>query len=248
MIEAWKTQLNRALADALQHRLWVFDSIDSTNAYIAKQLAPALCVAWHQTHGRGQGGKTWQSTEQSIAFSLAWPFRNYLAMRGLSLVAGLAVADSLRAYRPQLKWPNDIVLDGKKVAGILVETQQKLGATPVVVTGIGINISGCAEVDYKALPSTSLWREQPELNIDKRQLVASLANNLYARYLRLQAEGFAPMRLEWLESACWLGCEVDVGGTRGRYLDVDASGRIRLDTATGCMTLTSGSLRLVEKP
>ena len=129
--------------------LHLFDSIDSTNAWALKQCddgreLPFVCFAEHQTKGRGRRGRHWLSPERAnIYMSLAWPFKlpvNNLGM--LSLMQGMAVVNCLRKLgisSAEIKWPNDVLVHGRKIAGILIETTAIRPESCKVVIGIGLN-------------------------------------------------------------------------------------------------------------
>ena len=120
----------------------------------ARQLAPMLLLALVQTAGRGRAGRRWESDDVSLTFSLAWPFaRPLAALVGLPLAVGVAVAEALAQHGAAvtLKWPNDVLQDGRKLGGILIETaasaatQQESEPACWAVIGIGVNIDRASE-------------------------------------------------------------------------------------------------------
>jgi BirA family biotin operon repressor/biotin-[acetyl-CoA-carboxylase] ligase len=122
----------------------------------APQLTPMLLLALAQTAGRGRAGRRWESDDASLTFSLAWPFaRPLAALVGLPLAVGVAVAEALAQHGAAvtLKWPNDVLQDGRKLAGILIETAgsaaSQVPSEPVcwAVIGIGINIDRSSDID-----------------------------------------------------------------------------------------------------
>lgn len=131
------------------------DSVDSTNAELRRRAAagtaaPLAVLAAEQTGGRGRHGRSWASPPGNVYLSVLlrpgpdWPF-----LPSLSLVAGLAVAEAVEALaagraagRLAVKWPNDVLLDGAKLAGILLESEMPAdGAAPWLIVGIGINVA-----------------------------------------------------------------------------------------------------------
>ena len=114
----------------------------------AQDLQPSLLVAEHQTQGRGRMGRSWHASPgASLTFSLALPL-SLDDWSGLSLVVGCAIADALEPSptgtpRLQLKWPNDLWLDGRKLGGILIETVPA-GALRMAIIGVGLNITSDA--------------------------------------------------------------------------------------------------------
>ena len=142
----------------------VLESVDSTNSWCLREstagrVLPFLCFARQQTSGRGRRGKQWLMTPGSdIAMSIAWPYAATLSLQLLPLTIALAIAETLQSLnleRVQIKWPNDVYVQGEKIAGILIETQpvrnrpenNQLQETGVkndekqlaVVIGIGLN-------------------------------------------------------------------------------------------------------------
>lgn len=193
--------------------IFVYESIGSTNDQ-AKQLlsscnAPLAVLSEHQTQGKGRRGREWVSPfAQNLYLSFAWPITEGLGqIDGLSLVVGLAVRKAIKrisSIEAQLKWPNDILINERKVAGILLE----LIGDPVelchVVIGIGVNLNmfesfGCIDQEW-----TSLRKEAGE-NID-RQLFAKIVLEELDSYLEKQKKyGFSSMRAEWLSAHAWQG-------------------------------------------
>ena len=143
----------------------VHQSIDSTNNWSLQQSKagrslPFACFAEQQTHGKGRRGKHWfMPAYSNIAMSIVWPFDlSRQALHLLPLSVALAIADTLESFKlrqVQIKWPNDVYVDGKKIAGILIETQP-LKKTSIgeqqtaVVIGIGVNY------DMSSLSETGL--------------------------------------------------------------------------------------------
>src|SRR3989338_4340844 len=121
----------------------ILKTIDSTNAYLLKQAhvdKASVCIAEQQTAGRGQFNRTWASPANNIYFSMRWPLKEaYQNIMGLSLVVAIAIIKTLAYFDVTehigIKWPNDIMWQQRKLAGILVETTK----TDVII-GIGINV------------------------------------------------------------------------------------------------------------
>src|SRR6266850_4733723 len=124
----------------------------STNAVLLAEGKPdVLLAAQVQTAGRGRRGRRWYSARGAgVTFSLSAVIRRPAReLAGLSLVAGVAAARALRALgvaQAALKWPNDLVVDGAKLGGILVETRSNGGGATRAVVGVGINLRGAAEL------------------------------------------------------------------------------------------------------
>src|SRR5471032_3165365 len=136
---------SRCAASATHVAVEVVAETGSTNADLLGRInslrCPVLLIADRQTAGRGRAGRTWLSTPgATLTFSLAWRFKGPLHhMAGLPLAVGVALAETMAALSVpvQLKWPNDLLRDGKKLAGILVETQLARDGAIWAVTGVG---------------------------------------------------------------------------------------------------------------
>ena len=148
-------------------KLVLFEKTDSTNEQALLKVKqgcalPLVCLAEEQTQGRGRRGKVWLSpVAASICISLAWKFELPVNELGcLSLAMGVAVARVLKKIGLQqvgLKWPNDVLLDDKKIAGILIETSQLTAKTTTAIIGIGLNYKLPDDLpDMQAQPWTDI--------------------------------------------------------------------------------------------
>ena len=230
----------------------------STNADLLARVpsldGPLLLAAVEQTAGRGRAGRQWLSApEASLTFSLAWPFAGGPGrLAGLPLAVGVAVAEALRALdvKVQLKWPNDVLKDGSKLAGILVETQAVNGTTWAVI-GIGLNLALPDELEAAiGRPTASAtWLAR----MDRNELLARLLDTLAAMAEEFSTQGFAAFCGRWNRAHAWHGFQVrilDRGEVlhEGYAMGVDESGLLQLDTPNGRVSVLSGdvSLRLKE--
>lgn len=230
----------------------------STNADLLARAAslgaPLLLVAEHQSAGRGRAGRSWLSSpEGSLTFSLAWKFDGGpQALMGLPLAVGVALAEALGALgQPvQLKWPNDLLKDGAKMAGILVETQSAPGGGTWTVIGIGLNLLMPDEMEARLGRSAAglPWLARMERDV----LMAALLDGLSAALREFAARGFAAFAARWNLCHAWQGETVvllDDGVVRheGRAAGVDDSGRLLLDTVDGRITVMAGDVSLRMK-
>jgi len=230
----------------------------STNADLVARAAtleaPLLLVAEHQTAGRGRAGRSWLSSpEGSLTFSLAWKFDGGpQALVGLPLAIGVALAETLGALgqQVQLKWPNDLLKDGDKLAGILVETQSAPGGGTWTVIGIGLNLLMPDEMEAQLGRSAAgvPWLARMERDV----LMAALLDGLAAALAEFSARGFAAFAARWNLRHAWQGETVvllDHGAVRheGRAAGVDDSGRLLLDTSEGRITVMAGDVSLRVK-
>ncbi|MFN3791912.1 biotin--[acetyl-CoA-carboxylase] ligase [Massilia sp.] len=239
-------------------RVEVVPETGSTNADLlarAAQLAePVLLVAEHQTAGRGRAGRSWlSSSENSLTFSLAWKFEGGPQMlSGLPLAVGVALGDALGrlGVQVQLKWPNDVLKDGDKLAGILIETQSAPGGGTWAVIGVGLNL--IMPDDVEALLGRSAAGAPWLARMDRDVLVAALLDAL-ADALRLFAQqGFGAFSARWNLRHAWQGRTVvilDDGKLlqEGLAAGVDDAGRLLLDTAEGRTTVLAGDVSLRVK-
>lgn len=188
--------------------LEVHDELDSTNAEIIRQRAQnrssatLICLADHQTAGRGRRGRQWRSPRgENLYLSFGLMFRGGFAMLdGLSLVLGLAVAQALEKQGVNdvgLKWPNDVFVQDSKLAGILVELQGELEEGVIhVVAGIGINVH-MSRAEGLEQSWTSLARTMPDRTWQRNQLAADVIATVLEASEKFAATGFEGFRSQW---------------------------------------------------
>jgi BirA family biotin operon repressor/biotin-[acetyl-CoA-carboxylase] ligase len=228
------------------------DTVGSTNAEAlryarAGERGPLWITARAQTAGRGRRGRDWVSEPGNLYATLlltdpAPPER----APQLSFVAALAVHDAVSALAPalvprlQLKWPNDVLADGAKLAGILIEAE---GASPLVaVVGIGVNCRHHPEgLDYPATDLAALGAA-----VGAADLFEALSGAMLKR-LREWGEGFGSIRAEWLKRTARPGADIRVRlGTRdvsGRFETLDEAGHLMLRRPDGGIeAITAGEV------
>lgn len=231
-----------AQADAPQWRACVMPSVDSTNAEAlrllpATQALPLYVIAERQTSGRGRRGRSWVSPfGENLYYSLVIRVEGGMRqLEGMSLTVGLALLQVIRGFgvaEAGLKWPNDVLVGERKLAGILLELSGDPADVCHVVIGIGLNVNMlAAESEAIGQPWTSMRAELDRL-LNRNELVAEL-NRQLSRYLDIQLrEGFAALQEEWQACHLWQGRAVALtaGGEpiEGEVLGVDYSGAIRL--------------------
>jgi BirA family biotin operon repressor/biotin-[acetyl-CoA-carboxylase] ligase len=231
----------------------IFESIDSTSDEARRHAATAAdrTVYWakRQTAGHGRRGRAWTSQPGNLFVSLLLKPGSPLARAAqLSFVCALAVADVLdragAAGRVALKWPNDVLLDGAKVCGILLEASSAGPRLEAVIAGIGLNLVGHPpDTPYPAtdLAAAGLGRIEPDTALD--WLLAAFE----LRYAAWRAGGFAPVRAAWLARAWRLGETIEVrldGETlAGRFADLDEGGALVVETGSGARrTIAAGDV------
>lgn len=243
--------------------LHLHDVVDSTNAEALRLLAareapPFLVLAEAQTNGRGRRGRTWASpSSQNIYYTLALAVSGGASrLYGLSLVVGLAVAQALKKAGLTdigLKWPNDVYVGGRKVAGILVELTGDPTDICHVSIGIGINANMVSPADLIDQPWTSIRLETGEL-CDRTMLVVALSESLHFFLRRHWEEGFEGLRSEWERLNLWSGqqCTLTSGTVEitGTMLGVNLEGALRLLVDGSERVFNGGelSLRVAHDP
>jgi len=224
----------------------VFDELDSTNL-TAKALAKAgaeegtVVIARTQSHGRGRFDRIWQSPLGGIYLSLVLrPSVPIQQASLLSFMTALVVAKTVRSYGPQamIKWPNDVRVKGRKIAGILLESEGDGSKVDYVVVGVGINLS----IDLKNLSSalqgksTSLLNELP-CPVDYYDFLKTFFRTFEHFYTVFQGQRYEEILTEWKAWSDTLGKRVKVktmtGTLQGTAYDVDHSGFLLLRTEKG---------------
>ncbi|MCD6039209.1 MAG: birA 1 [Gammaproteobacteria bacterium] len=192
-------------------KLEIFDVIDSTNQYLLDRAKSGssgwVCLAEQQTAGRGRRGRAWFSARgTSIMFSLLWRFSKELpSVSGLSIAVGVIVTQALKNFGVQtgiqLKWPNDILFNGRKLAGILLERR---GENIIIGLGLNVNLSPLAiDINYIDLAEVM---NQPI--VDRSYLTGLLLNELLKNLPRYEVEGLSIFMDEWSQYDFLLGKEV----------------------------------------
>jgi BirA family biotin operon repressor/biotin-[acetyl-CoA-carboxylase] ligase len=237
----------------------ILDHAPSSNALLLQRAAQGeasgtvLAVEW-QNAGRGRLGKTWHSgLGEALTFSLLWRFGSGLAaLSGLSLAVGVAMMralDELGVQGVGLKWPNDLLLNEGKLAGILIEAQGDMLGPSAVVIGIGLNLyvpeSLRDQIDQPVSDLSALEQTMPERN---RVLAVSL-KHLASILHDFAAGGFASMRDEWEKHHVFQQRPVrlllpDGSQIAGMALGISDEGALRLATAQGEKIFNAGEVSL----
>ncbi len=194
-----------------------------------------VVLADHQTAGRGRLGRTWEDGPRAslLASIIVRPRLATRSLPWLSYVAAVAVLEALETVAgvaPRLKWPNDVLVAGRKIAGILLETRMSgsIGphaAPPVTVIGIGINLEP-ASVPPALADRATCVRDAGGRAVERETVLAAVLDAFDLWRERLEHEGFEPIRRRWLMLAETIGRQVEAGGTRGIAVDLDADGAL----------------------
>lgn len=236
----------------------IFAELDSTNSEAIRFIEAGangthLFIAEKQTAGRGRRGRTWKSPAGGgLYMSLLHAFpdqsQGEMELQALSLVTALAVFQSVSRFGAgpiQLKWPNDIVSDRQKLAGILLEMKAAQSHSWIVF-GIGINYSLSEEqkaaIDRPVIDMRSLTTELPA----REQLAALVCSQLLENIEQFSEQGFAPFQSDWNNNDRFLGAEIVIedGARRieGRSSGVDDHGALLVQTASGQHCIQGGEV------
>ncbi len=247
---------------ALIAELDVEGSIDSTNTRAMARAREGnacgyACIAEHQTCGRGRNGRKWVSPfGRNIYLSVVWEFNQGAAvLEGLSLAVGVAIARAINKLnanggsngdqidKVQLKWPNDVYWQGKKLAGVLLEMSGEPSGCCQVVVGVGLNVAmleqEAAEVDQQWVSLNSFSGP-----VSRNKLAASLLNEILDLLNNFDKKGFSSVKDEWEDLDYFKEKEVQISvgpnNLVGRAAGVSDNGALRLLTTEGEQLIYGG--------
>ncbi len=253
--DALKSSLSSTLNQ--NFKLDVFDSIDSTNSYLYQQQAidiPQICIAHAQSAGRGRFGKSWDSEQnKSLCLSVRIPMHQTLEqLMGFSLVIALAIKSSTQPMIDRellLKWPNDILVDDKKLCGVLIETNNTSSANIDLIIGIGMNLEGIASTDYSAI---SLAECGIKPIYCPNRLATAIISGILSYAREFAVSGFAVFKEQWLEQDRWLDSLVTLTQTDGKqstgvYRGIDDLGQILIQIDDTIKIYNAGEISLRRK-
>ncbi len=212
-----------------------------------------VLAAERQTAGRGRRGRQWLSwTGSSLSFSVLWRFVPGAPVpAGLSLVAGLAVAralENLGVGGVQLKWPNDVLVMGAKIAGILVELVPGRGRTPAAVIGIGMNVRLPPDASIPNQERVTCLADHLHDPPDRNRLLARLLIELHTLFESYASAGFPALRNAWEQRNAHANLPVritdDTTEQYGTCCGVAEDGALLLRTETGTVRILSGEVSL----
>jgi BirA family biotin operon repressor/biotin-[acetyl-CoA-carboxylase] ligase len=253
-------RIRKAIAPAA--RPWeiiIHDSVDSTNSWLLSQAragmqSATVCLAERQMAGRGRHGRRWVSPYgANIYLSMLWRYAMApVELGGLSLACGVAVAKALvriGVARPGLKWPNDVLWQGRKLAGLLLEVGGEATGPSYVVVGVGINTRLTPAdgeridqpwIDLASMPGVS--------DVSRNRLAAFLISELTAALKLYGKQGLGPFVSEWSSYDCFQGELVTLNtGTvqiSGDYRGITSQGAIRLQVDGQVHSFTMGEVSL----
>jgi BirA family biotin operon repressor/biotin-[acetyl-CoA-carboxylase] ligase len=221
-----------------------FDSVASTmdGAFrLGMEGAPegAVVVAETQTKGRGRLGRAWASPKgKGLYFSIVLrPTCSAADAARLTLVAAVAVSEAtekVTGLQPRIKWPNDLLLNDKKVCGILTELRAEVDRAQFVIVGFGVNVNNTAS---QLLPEAVSLREVKGQALSRVALLQQILRSFEERYLAVAKEGYGPVFAEWRRRSATLGRRVRFverqKSFEGTAVDLDEDGGLVVELATG---------------
>ncbi|MFZ0994984.1 MAG: biotin--[acetyl-CoA-carboxylase] ligase [Candidatus Dormiibacterota bacterium] len=249
--------LKRGLsASQLAFELRAFALVASTQDLVARAARAGageglVVLADEQSAGRGRAGRSWTApTGSALMFSvLLRPAGSPAEWPSLSLVGGLAVVEGLAEAggpRAWLKWPNDCLCGGRKLAGVLAESVADRSGGQVVVLGVGCNVRWEGFELPEALLQSATACDLEGAPVDLTQLAGAVLDRLARRYRQWQSGGFAAIRDDWLRHAAWMGEDViaehQSGRLAGRAAGLSEVGELILETPTGPVLISAGEL------
>jgi len=237
--------------------LEIHHQLDSTNAYLMQQPVSQntrVCIAETQTGGRGRYGKKWYSpAESNIYLSISHCMKKPISeLSGLSLLIGLSLAQTLQVFCDDeitVKWPNDLLVDGKKLSGILIEIKNLPDGVCQLIIGIGINVA-MSETDTELIsqPWTSLSLCHPIAPLSRNIIIGSLLIDIADKLEHFEKNGFNEYLQQWNNLDVWykkvveltMGKDIITGVHKG----VDLNGALLLESNGKITAYNSGQVSL----
>ncbi|MGK7940951.1 MAG: biotin--[acetyl-CoA-carboxylase] ligase [Crocosphaera sp.] len=212
--------------------LYLFDQVGSTNEIVWElwektKQTPIIAIASQQTAGRGQWGRTWVSTVGGLYLSMGLTLNIPAeAVYHLTLWSGWGIAEELRRYglSVKLKWPNDLILEGRKLGGIKSETRIKQGMMTYGVIGVGINWDNEIPQTGITLKSCSETHQIESLEV----LAAITINGIRQGYRTYLREGIEVLLKKYLELLASVGRKVIIEGVEGTIVGVSTQGELKV--------------------
>ena len=251
--------INSNLLDQIEplvSQIRVFKEIDSTSDEARRVIKSGvsginLIVADSQTAGRGRRGRTWVSPAGGLYMSFVFPFqRDLIRPQALSLVAAISVKSSLEEWSLvpiKLKWPNDLLVEGKKLAGILLELETS-GQYDHVIFGIGVNYLLTVDQKVKIDREVTDLNEQAENIPSREKVITKICIDLMKNVQKFAGRGFAPFKSAWNESDHYLGSRVVINDGKseksGISCGVNERAELIIESDSGQELISGGEISL----
>ncbi len=233
-----------------------FPDLESTNQFLLNKMSTEnihgkVCLTEYQSQGRGRQGRSWVSPyAHGLCLSVGWHFQPIPdGMSGLGLAIGVALAQALQSCgvaSPGLKWPNDIVIDNRKLAGILIDMQLQGGGSCDVVIGVGLNIHATTDYQAKIDQPWAVLEDVVHSRIERNVVAETILISIFNMLITYAAEGFSAASSQWAEYDLLRGKDVNVNTGEdvisGRMQGVDENGALLLVNAKGQQRFFSGDV------
>ncbi len=226
-----------------------FETLDSTQTYLKNNFEKlddkTVVVTEEQTAGRGRFDRHWISQPGGLYFSILLKPTQTDFLANLTQLMALSVCQAAEKYalQPNLKWPNDVQVNGKKICGILSEAIAQNGHIACVVLGAGINVAQ-KDLSHVGQPAVSL--RELGVAVDKNQFLQDVLDLFFQSYPAVLAEGFAVIRPAYIERFPFLGKQIAVrngsSAVTGMAHDLSPRGTLLLKTSSGTQEILIGDL------
>ena len=226
-----------------------FETLSSTQTYLKEHFKTlddkTVVMADEQTAGRGRFDRKWISQPGGLYFSVLLKPTQQDFLANLTQLMALSLCQAVESYslQPNLKWPNDVQLNGKKLCGILSETVMQNGKIACVVLGVGVNVAQ-TDLSHVGQPAVSLY--ELGVRIDTQDLLQQVLDLFFQKYEAVLSEGFSTIRSAYLERFPFLGKQIAVkNGTTaltGIAQDLSPRGTLVLQTPRGSQEILIGDL------
>lgn len=226
-----------------------FETLSSTQTYLKEHFKTlddkTVVMADEQTAGRGRFDRKWISQPGGLYFSVLLKPTQQDFLANLTQLMALSLCQAVESYslQPNLKWPNDVQVNGKKLCGILSETVMQNGKIACVVLGVGVNVAQ-TDLSHVGQPAVSLY--ELGVRIDTHDLLQQVLDLFFQKYEAVLSEGFSTIRSAYLERFPFLGKQIAVkNGTTaltGIAQDLSPRGTLVLQTPRGSQEILIGDL------
>ena len=234
--------------------IYHFETIGSTNLFAKKLVKEGaeegiVVVADVQSGGRGRKNRTWSSPEGGLLFSIVlYPKISPQRVMLITMASSIAVAQGIKeitGINPVIKWPNDLLINEKKVCGILTEIDAEMDSINYTVVGIGVNANN--ELGKELQKTATTLKQEIGAQVPKVELLKSILKSLDKKYNILISGNYDFIRDSWLSYSNIIGKKIQVQDeetvTTGKVTDIDDSGCLILNTKTGNVRIVSGDLK-----
>jgi len=253
ILEKLPSSIARAIPEIL-----VLEETESTSSYLLNrvrrdQFVPEACFTEHQSGGRGRRGRQWYATPfQNIMMSISWRYdAGPSRLSGLSIAAGIAIVRALNQLgieSIELKWPNDVLYNGRKLAGTLVDIRGEVDGPTIIVIGVGLNIrleeTSAADIDQAWIDLANITNQ----SIERNELAANLIRELYNVLGEFDSKGLSSYLAEWKDLHAFENQPVKIiqgdSEITGTVCGLDENGALLLDTGDEVVKVHSGEVSL----